>query len=957
MSAAAINLILEKVASKDKDFRYMATSDLLNELSKDTFQVDSELERKLCKVVAAQLEDQSGDISGLAVKCLAVLVRKVQEPRVLELVRGLCDKVITVSKKDESRDIATIGLKTVIEVASGATAHQVAALISSKMLEGVQQKDNFDITNDSLDILTDVLGKFGHLLPEQHAMILQTLLPYLDDNRQGIRKRALHCIGALSPFLSDDQLDSVAKHKLDRLSSGTMKPDTARSYVQGIATLSKSVGYRFGRHLDVAVPLVMQYGQKAAEGDDELREFTLQALESFVSRSPNDARPFLDQLLSEGLNYLKHDPNYAVDDMDEGDEGAGSGVDDDDDDDEDYSDDEDMSWKVRRAAAKLISALVHAYPDQLSDIYSKAAGELVSRFREREENVKADVFAAYCDLLRQVGVVSHRYGANDPNNPLHLLQADVGTMLKAAAKQLSDKSPKTRMGMFTVLKTLVGVLPGSVADHVGMLVPGILLACKDKSASSSSLKIEALTFLRVALENNSPTVFQPHVQQLSQGVFTAAGERYYKVAAEALRVCEQMISVIRPNPPAAVESKLTPVVQPLYSCINGRLAAQDQDQEVKECAILGMAHLIATLGDVLSTEVPNVLKLLLDRLRNEITRLPAVKAFAILANSKLDLPIDGALEPAMAELTSFLRKANRLLRQAALQALDALVAKYGSSLDTASTTAVVAEASVLINDTDLSIAALSLKLAVTLLEKQPGVAQEVVDKVLPAGLQLVRSPLLQGAALAELQALFPALAQTGSPSASTEVLVSTLLDEGRGRRESASTDGSVRQAQHGVALCCAVLVVPAGQSQIDATVKQLLQMLKSADPASQRLALLCLGEIGRRTDLSTSSNVDSAINSSLSSDSEDIKAAASLALGELMLLLLQGCRRWLYVVYLPPIILVSGTSDMPLTNGLVARLSAMTSRQQQTWASVSCSRSTAVDQQQCRLSCQQQLVK
>lgn len=45
---------------------------------------------------------------------------------------------------------------------------------------------------------------------------------------------------------------------------------------------------------------------------------------------------------------------------------------------------------------------MHAYPDQLADIYSKAAGELVARFREREENVKADVFAAYCDLLRQV---------------------------------------------------------------------------------------------------------------------------------------------------------------------------------------------------------------------------------------------------------------------------------------------------------------------------------------------------------------------------------------------------------------------------------------------------------------------------------------------------------------------------------------------------------------------------
>lgn len=96
-----------------------------------------------------------------------------------------------------------------------------------------------------------------------------------------------------------------------------------------------------------------------------------------------------------------------------------------------------------------------------------------------------------------------------------------------------------------------------------------------------------------------------------------------------------------------------------------------------------------------------------------------------------------------AELTSFLRKANRLLRQASLSALDALVAKYGTTLDSASTAAVISESSTLISDADLSIAALSLKLAVTLLSKQAGAAQHVVEKVLPAGLQLVRSPLLQ----------------------------------------------------------------------------------------------------------------------------------------------------------------------------------------------------------------------
>ena len=33
---------------------------------------------------------------------------------------------------------------------------------------------------------------------------------------------------------------------------------------------------------------------------------------------------------------------------------------------------------------------------------------LVQRFREREENVKMDIFTTFVDLLRQVGVVSKR---------------------------------------------------------------------------------------------------------------------------------------------------------------------------------------------------------------------------------------------------------------------------------------------------------------------------------------------------------------------------------------------------------------------------------------------------------------------------------------------------------------------------------------------------------------------
>lgn len=60
------------MTGKDKDYRYMATSDLLNELSKEGFKADSDLEVKLSNTVLQQLDDAAGDVSGLAVKWFVI---------------------------------------------------------------------------------------------------------------------------------------------------------------------------------------------------------------------------------------------------------------------------------------------------------------------------------------------------------------------------------------------------------------------------------------------------------------------------------------------------------------------------------------------------------------------------------------------------------------------------------------------------------------------------------------------------------------------------------------------------------------------------------------------------------------------------------------------------------------------------------------------------------------------
>ena len=62
-----------------------------------------------------------------------------------------------------------------------------------------------------------------------------------------------------------------------------------------------------------------------------------------------------------------------------------------------------MSWKVRRASAKCLSAIIQARPDLLSDLYEKVSPVLISRFKEREQSVRLDVFATYSCLLKQTG--------------------------------------------------------------------------------------------------------------------------------------------------------------------------------------------------------------------------------------------------------------------------------------------------------------------------------------------------------------------------------------------------------------------------------------------------------------------------------------------------------------------------------------------------------------------------
>lgn len=92
----------------------MACSDLTEELKRDTFKFDASSETKVVDSILRLLEDSSGDVQGVAVKCLGPLVKKISDANVTKIISQLTTHMNNM-KKSELREISNIGLKGVIQ--------------------------------------------------------------------------------------------------------------------------------------------------------------------------------------------------------------------------------------------------------------------------------------------------------------------------------------------------------------------------------------------------------------------------------------------------------------------------------------------------------------------------------------------------------------------------------------------------------------------------------------------------------------------------------------------------------------------------------------------------------------------------------------------------------------------------------------------------------------------------
>jgi hypothetical protein len=761
--------------------------------------------------VVGLFSDTSADVTEQAIKIMPALASLVEvgptlasATQCVKLIRGAATQSSSSSAAPVG-DAAGMGLRGILGALAlraqsddGIVQRVSASLgapVADMVVDLVDRETRYPPAHEILvlDTLSEVLSSFGRGMAQEHPRLQTALLSLLTSSRPATRRRATNGLALLARDASDELFNQLVSD-LARSITDSKRADHTRSLVQTIAAISKSAGYRLGEHLGVLVPLILdQAGQdddQLGGGDDagELREHCLVCFESLLLQCPHETDIFCDSILDLCLRYIKYDPNFAFDSDDEGDDAGGDAMDvgeeggdgddawgdedgdnygDDDFSDADFSEDDDMSWKVRRACCKTLQALVVARTDRLPSLLTGALPVLVKRARaEREDSVKIDVILVLKALVGGARrALVHGTADEDQLPVVQTLVTEQAPRIRSHVSALTQPScaMPVRLAALELLKGLA-VLPEAQVELLvnaeSMItlaegVFGVVAVPNRKVAPSTQIKLEVLGVFAAALETGRAlgADLEGNAPRLVAIALAASDDAYYRVVAEGLRLLARIIITLRPISAdmAATKDRVAPLAAQARTAIMKQLSIADADQDIKEAAVFASSMLLAHWGDAIKSKrhLVDVLEATELRLQSETTRLVAAVSVARFASSPLALQLPTAHVSSMVEaLAPLLKQTERPLRVAALRALVALSKNHAEHLivlPAEVAEAVLASSACCVLDTDMVGSALALVFVARLL-LSPGVstatAARIIEQYVGRVLALLRSDLI-----------------------------------------------------------------------------------------------------------------------------------------------------------------------------------------------------------------------
>ncbi len=104
------------------------------------------------------------------------------------------------------------------------------------MNTAIAKQEDVSVQLEALDILADLLTRFGSLLVSFHEAIREALLPQLASPRLAVRKRTIQALGHLVMSCHHTLYVKIMEHLLDGLAKNSTT-STTRTYIQAVGAI------------------------------------------------------------------------------------------------------------------------------------------------------------------------------------------------------------------------------------------------------------------------------------------------------------------------------------------------------------------------------------------------------------------------------------------------------------------------------------------------------------------------------------------------------------------------------------------------------------------------------------------------------------------------------------------------------------------------------------------------
>jgi hypothetical protein len=118
----------------------------------------------------------------------------------------------------------------------GLFPNQVCKRITGRLNTAIAKQEDVSVQLEALDILADLLTRFGSLLVSFHEAIREALLPQLASPRLAVRKRTIQALGHLVVSCHHTLYVKFMEHLLDGLAKNSTS-STTRTYIQAVGAI------------------------------------------------------------------------------------------------------------------------------------------------------------------------------------------------------------------------------------------------------------------------------------------------------------------------------------------------------------------------------------------------------------------------------------------------------------------------------------------------------------------------------------------------------------------------------------------------------------------------------------------------------------------------------------------------------------------------------------------------